>query len=139
MSLRIVFVPAAALACVLASACASEGPQPREEMSRARTLVDQADKTNAQRFATADLQRAHSQLSDAERYYGAAKYNEARAAAENAAVDADVATARASAAQAQQAAAEVSKGTSTLRDEAQRDASNAAAASAAATDARPPQ
>jgi hypothetical protein len=124
---RIVLVPAAAVACLLASGCASERPEPREELSRARTLVDQADKANAQLYAAADVQRAHDELNSAERNYGAKKYNEARADAESAAVDADVATARASAAAAQRAAAEVTQGNNTLRQETQRDASAAAA------------
>lgn len=124
---RTVLIPAAALACVLASGCASEGPEPREEMSKARTLVDQADKANAQRYAAADVQRAHDELNSAERNYGAKKYNEARADAESAAADADLASARASAAAAQQAATEVTRGNNTLRQETQRDAGAGAA------------
>lgn len=122
MSLRTVLIPGAVLASLLVGACASEGPAPREEMARARTLVDQADKANAQRYAAADVQRAHDELNSAERFYGEQKFDAARADAESSAVDADLATARASAAAAQHAATEVSKGTSTLRQEAQRDA-----------------
>lgn len=122
MFVRTVFIPVTALACVLAGGCASEGPAPREEMARARTLVEQADKANAQRYAAADVQRAHDELNSAERYFGDRKYDEARAAAESSAADADLAAARASAGEAQHAALEVTRGTGTLREEAQRDA-----------------
>jgi hypothetical protein len=127
MLLRSVLIPAAALACGFASGCASEGPEPREDMAQARALVDQADKANAQRYAPADVQRAHDELNSAERNYGAKKYNEARADAESAAADADVAAARASADAAQHAATEVTRGNDTLRQETERDASGAVA------------
>ena len=81
-------------------------------MTQARTLVEQADKANAQRYAAADVQRAHDALNSAERNFGERKYNAARADAESAAVDADVATARAEAAEAQHAATEVTRGNS---------------------------
>jgi hypothetical protein len=121
MLVRTVLIPVTALACVFAAGCASEGPAPREEMARAHTLVDQADKSSAQRYAAADVQRAHDELNSAERFYGEKKFDEARADAESAAADADLATARGSAAEAQHAASEVTKGNSTLRQEAQRD------------------
>jgi hypothetical protein len=114
-------ISAVALAGVLAG-CAAEGPPPHEQMTQARTLVEQADKANAQRYAAADVQRAHDALNSAERNFGERKYNAARADAESAAVDADVATARAEAAEAQHAATEVTRGNTTLKSEAQRDA-----------------
>ena len=114
-------ISAVALAGVLAG-CAAEGPPPHEQMTQARTLVQQADKANAQRYAAADVQRAHDALNSAERNFGERKYNAARADAESAAVDAEVATARAEAAEAQHAATEVTRGNTTLKSEAQRDA-----------------
>lgn len=114
-------IPAVALAGLLAG-CAAEGPPPHEQMTQARTLVEQADKANAQRYAAADVQRAHDALNSAERNFGERKYNAARADAESAAVDAEVATARAEAAEAQHAATEVTRGNTTLKSEAQRDA-----------------
>jgi predicted small lipoprotein YifL len=119
MSLRNAFIPLALLAASLAG-CASEGPPPREEMARAHTLVDQADKANGQRYAAADLQRAHDELSNAEREYGAQKFDAARADAESAAADADLASARAAAGDAQHAATEVARGNDSLRQEAAR-------------------
>ena len=50
-------------------------------MARAEALVGQADKSNAQRYAAADLQRAHDELATAQREYDAHKFNEARAEA----------------------------------------------------------
>jgi hypothetical protein len=91
-------------------------------MERARTLVGEADKVNAQRYAAADVQRAHEELNNAERNYGAKKYDEARVDAESAAADAELATARASSGEAQHAATEVARGNNTLRQETQRDA-----------------
>ncbi len=131
MSPRMTLLPLAALACVCFAGCASEGPAPREEMARAQALIGQADKSNAQRYAAADLQRAHDELATAQRDYDARKFNEARAEAESAAVDADLASARATAAQEQQAANQVTQSNRSLRNEAERaaDASTPAAPS----------
>jgi hypothetical protein len=57
MTLRIGWIPVVAAACV--GGCATQGPQPTEEMTRARALIEQADKAGAQRYAAADRQRAH--------------------------------------------------------------------------------
>src|SRR5690348_17096373 len=97
--------------------CATQGAKPTEEMTRARAVIEQADKGNAQRYAAADLQKAHDELRDAERANDARKYDEARRYAETAEVDADVATARGNAGDAQRAAREIQKGTDTLQNE----------------------
>jgi hypothetical protein len=91
-------------------------------MTRAKTLVEQADRSAAQRYAAADLQRAHDQLSNADKANSEKKYDEARRYAEAAAADADVAQARGSAGEAQHAAEEVQRGNETLRQESQRGA-----------------
>jgi len=114
------FIPAAVLLCGLAGGCATQGPQPTEEMTRARTLIEQADRSGAQRYAAADLQRAHDELSNADKANADKKYNDARRYAEAAAADADVATARAAAGEAQRAAQEVSQSNETLRQESAR-------------------
>jgi hypothetical protein len=121
MFLRSGNLPAVAvLLCGAVVGCATQGPQPTEEMTRARTLVEQADRAGAQRYAAADLQRAHDQLNNADRANAEKKYDEARRYAESAAADADVAQARASAGEAQHAATEVGQGNETLRQESQR-------------------
>jgi putative cell wall-binding protein len=86
----------------------------------ARTLVEQADKANAQRYAPADLQRAHDELSSAEKAVNDRKYDDARRYAENAQVDADLASARASSGEAQRAAQEVNRSIDSLKQESER-------------------
>jgi hypothetical protein len=120
MTLRLFNIPAITITCVLAGACATQGPQPTEELTRARTLIDQADKAGAQSYAAADLQRAHDELASAELANGAGKADSARRYAEAAAADADLAAARAAAGQAQHAAQQVGQGNETLRQEADR-------------------
>ncbi len=122
MSLRTEFISAVVIACGLAGGCATEGPPPSEEVTRARTVIEQADRAGAQRYAAADLQRAHDELSNAEKANGEGKYDEARRYAQSAEADADVATARASDGEAQRAAHEVAQGNETLRQESARGA-----------------
>jgi hypothetical protein len=110
-----------ALLCAVAVGCASEGVKPSDELTKAHTVVEQADKGgNAQRYAAADLQRAHDELSDADRYDAQKKYDEARYFAQRAEVDADVAVARGNSGEAQKAAADVAQSNNTLQQETQR-------------------
>ncbi len=125
MTPRKITLSATVLAAFGAIGCATQGPQPTEEMTRARAVVEQADKGDAQRYAAADLQRAHDELRDAEKASSARKYDEARRYAEAAEADADVAAARASAANARRAATEVQKGNETLRSESDRNSPDA--------------
>ncbi len=122
MSLRtFVLSTTGALVCVVAAGCASEGPKPSDELTKAHAVIEQADKGgNAQRYAAADLQRAHDELSDADRYDAQKKYDEARYYAQRAEVDADVAVARGNSGEAQKAAADVSQANNTLQQETQR-------------------
>jgi uncharacterized protein DUF4398 len=126
MSLRTFLLSATgALVCVVGSGCASEGPIPADDLTKARTVVEQADKGgNAQRYATADLQRAHDELSDAERYSAEKKYNEARVFAQRAEVDADVAVARGNSAEQQKAAQDVAQANDALEREARNNAAS---------------
>jgi hypothetical protein len=126
MSLRtFVLSTTGALLCVVAVGCASEGPKPSDELTKAHTVVEQADKGgNAQRYAAADLQRAHDELSDADRYDAQKKYDEARYFAQRAEVDADVAVARGNSGEAQKAAADVAQSNNTLQQETQRNDAN---------------
>ena len=123
MTLRIGLIPGALFACM--AGCATQGPQPTQEMTRAKALIEQADKAGAQRYAAADLQRAHDEFSNAGRANGEKKYDDARRYAESAEADAEVATARASAGEAQRAAHEVMQGNETLRQESDRGSSSA--------------
>src|SRR6185437_14034145 len=69
-----------------------------------------------------DLQKAHDELSDAEKADQAHKYDEARRYAEAAEVDADVATARGNAGDTQRAAQQLQKSNETLESESNRNA-----------------
>jgi hypothetical protein len=139
MSRQLLLACTAALACTVA-ACASEGPRPTEQLARAKTLVDQADKAQGQRYAAADLQRAHDELSQAESADQQKHYNQARSLSEAAAVDADLAVARSEAGDAQRAAREAAQSNATLQQESERgaDAANAAVAGGVPPPSPPP-
>jgi hypothetical protein len=110
-----------AVALLAASAlggCASQ-PKPTAQLVRANTLVGQAEKDEAQRYAAADLQRARDELSSAQTAQADGKYDNARAFADKAAVDADLASARASSGKAQQSAEQVHRSLDTLREQLQ--------------------
>ena len=107
-------------ACGAIGGCASEGPQPTAELTKAHTVIEQAEKAQAQRYAAPDLQRARDELSSAEVANSKGSYNAARTYAEAAAADADVASARASAGEALRAAQEAREGNSTLQQESNR-------------------
>ena len=101
--------------------CASEGPKPTDELTKAHVLVEQADKSGtAQRYAAADLQRAHDELSDADRLSAQKKYDEARAQAQRAEVDADLSLARGNSSEQQKAAKDIAQANDALRQEAER-------------------
>jgi|ERR1700722_6838820 hypothetical protein len=128
MSPRIIIFSAMALvSCGLAAGCATQGPIPTEQLTKARALVEQADKADAQRYAPADLQRAHDELSSADKAVNDHKYDDARRYAENAQVDADLASARASSGEAQHAAREVDRSIDSLKQESERHANDSGA------------
>jgi hypothetical protein len=128
MKPRTVFTSATVIALSgLAFGCATEGPPPSQDLTMARTLVEQADKSDAQRYAPADLQRAHDELSSAEKASAERRYVEARRYAEMAQVDADLASARASSGEAQHAAHEVQRSIDSLRQESDRHANDSGA------------
>jgi Domain of unknown function (DUF4398) len=114
---------AGALVCVSAAGCATEGNgvKPTAELTKAHTVLEQADKGGAaQRYAAADLQRAHDELAEADRADAQKRYAEARYYAQRAEVDADVAVARGNAGEQQKAAADVAQANNTLQQESQR-------------------
>ena len=128
MSPRIITLSViACVTCGFGAGCASQGPIPNEQLTTARTLVQQADKADAQRYAPADLQRAHDELASAEQAVNNHKYDDARRYAEDAQVDADLASARASSGEAQRAAREVDRGIDSLRQESERHANDPSA------------
>ncbi len=128
------------LVCLAAVGCASEGPKPTDELTKAHTVVEQADKGGtAQRYAAADLQRAHDELSDADRMSAQKKYDEARAFAQRAQADADLAVARGSSAEQRKAAEDVMKANDALRQESSRDVGSSGPNPTATNPVTPPQ
>lgn len=106
------------LAASALGGCASQ-PKPIAQLVRANTLVGQAEKDGAQRYAAADLQRARDELTSAQTAEANGKYDNARTFADKAAVDADLASARASSGKAQQSAEQVHHSLDTLREQLQ--------------------
>lgn len=112
---------AAALLGLLATACASQSDRPIEQITRAQTLIDQAEKAGAQRFAAADLETARNKVRAAEAAADKGKHEAAQQLATEAALDAELAAARTASGEARSAAQELAEGEETLRDEAARE------------------
>ncbi len=89
-------------------------------MSRAKTLIEQAEQQGAQQFAGAELERARQKLSQAD---GAVKRGDTAEAARlslQAGVDAELAAAKTRSAQASKSADELDRSVESLRQEAAR-------------------
>jgi hypothetical protein len=110
----------AASAALAIVACAGEVERPTEQMARASTLIEQAEKAGAQRYAAAELQQARDKLAAADQAADKGKADQARWLAEEAAADAELAGARTASGEATRAADEVARGTRTLEQEADR-------------------
>jgi Domain of unknown function (DUF4398) len=110
---------AALMASVLV-ACAGPPERPVAEMTRARTLIEQAEERGAQERAGAELERARGKYRQAEAAIEDRDPEQARRLALQAAVDAEYAAARASSKQAREAAEEMDRTIRTLREEAER-------------------
>ena len=110
-------VPVAALVTMLGC---SSGPRPVEQLARASTLIEQAEKTGAARFAAADLEQARGKLSRAETAADDGDQETALRLAQQAAVDAELAQARAAAAEAKNSEEELKRSLQSLREEAGR-------------------
>jgi hypothetical protein len=109
---------AAVLAGSALSGCASQ-PKPTAQLVRATTLVSEAQRGGAERYAAADLQRARDELSDARNAESNHKYHDARRLADRAAADADLASARAASTKARKSAQEVRRSLDSLREQLQ--------------------
>jgi hypothetical protein len=114
------FVIAALAAAAIAAGCASKPPRPTEEMTRAQTLVDQAEQAGAQQYASAELTQARQKLQAADDASDKGKTDAAQRLANEATLDAQLAVAKTNAGKAQTAATEVSQSVETLRREANR-------------------
>ena len=119
MSVRNGFLLAAAVG-VFCVGCASQANRPVAEITRARTLIEQAEKAGAQQYAAVELDQARNKLRLANAAVEDGKNAEARARANEAAADAELAQARANSGEAKKAANEVERSTETLQREAVR-------------------
>lgn len=112
------FSAVALLAAAAMGGCASQ-PKPTAQLVRASTLVSEAEKNEAQRYAAADLQRARDELSNAQTAESDGKYDSASRLADRAAADADLASARAASGKAGESAGQVRHSLDTLREQIQ--------------------
>jgi hypothetical protein len=111
----------AALAAVGLVSCAGEPERPSAEMTRAGTIIGQAEKdTDTQQFAAAELQQARDKLNQAEMASKDGRNAEAERLAMQAALDAEYATAKAGNGEAQKAAEELDRSLESLRQESAR-------------------
>lgn len=117
----IAFVPLTLLTIAGVTGCASSPPLPTGEYVRAQTLIEQAERNQAQQFAAADLDLARNKLRQSQAATTADKPEIANRYASEAAVDAELALARSSMAQAKKSASEVRASVDELRTESQRD------------------
>jgi flagellar motility protein MotE (MotC chaperone) len=112
--------PLAALVSLSAAlvlvACASV-PRPVEELARAKSLVQQADAANAQRFAANELTQARDRLQAAEKADAQEENEIARKRANEASADAELASALARSRAVEQDANEQAQTIEALRDE----------------------
>jgi len=104
----------------IVAGCASAPPRPTEDMTRARTLIEQAEKAGAQRYAAVELESARDKLRQADDASKDGKQEIANARAAEAVADAELASARATSGEARRAADELRKGNETLRQETER-------------------
>jgi hypothetical protein len=110
---------AAASVSLLLAACGS-APRPAEELASAKSLVQQADAANAQRYASAELNESRNKLHQAEKADAENKSDLARRSANEAAAEAELASALARSREVERVRAEQQKSLATLREEAQR-------------------
>jgi hypothetical protein len=108
------------VAALVAMVGCSSGPRPVEQLARASTLIEQAEKTGAARFAAADLEQARGKLSRAETAADDGDQETALRLAKEAAVDAELAQARSAAAEAKNSEEELKRSLQSLREEAGR-------------------
>src|SRR5580765_2745663 len=92
------------IAAVLLAGCATKSERPTQEMARAQTLIDQAEKAGAQRYAAAQLEQARAKLDAAKTADRKGNHDDAEYRATEAAADAELAVAMADSGEAQRAA-----------------------------------
>lgn len=124
---------------MLASGCAS-GPPPATtaDLARAHTLVASAERSGAQQYAAADLQKARDEAQQADELASQGKPERADQLANEAALDAQLASARAGDGTAQHDLAALDQSLEALRREEERNAGAPGAAPPAPYPNTPP-
>ena len=107
------------LAAALMAGCAS-APAPTEELAVSKAAVANAAAAGGLEFAPAEMRTAQDKLDRANLAMGAKDYERARALAEQAQVDAQLAATKARSAKAQKAALAVQEDARVLREELNR-------------------
>ena len=132
---KIIFYCAASVLAL--TACASnEDRRQAAELTRAQTLVDQAQQAGAQQFASADLEAARNKLEMAQNKHTGE--DAAERLAQEAAADANVALARTRAMKSQQALNQVNAGHDSLRQETTQQSSRDSGSTVPMTEAPAP-
>lgn len=111
---------ACALGALLAGCASGPPPQTTADLSRAHTLVAEADRSGAQEYAAADLQKARDEAQQADQLAGHGDAERADWVANEAAVDAQLADARAANGKAQHDLKDQRRTLETLRGEENR-------------------
>ncbi len=119
MSAQLRLLAATAIGFILVG-CASAPPPPTQDMTRARTLIEQAEKVGAQRYAAVELESARDKLRQADAAQQEGDQEIANERAAEAVADAELANARAMSGTARNAAEELQKSNETLRQETER-------------------
>lgn len=117
VQLRLAAVTAVGL---IVAACGSAPQRPTEDMTRARTLIEQAEKAGAQRYAAVELESARDKLAQADTAQRDGKQEIANQRAAEAVAVAELANARALNGEARKAADELQRSNETLRQETER-------------------
>lgn len=99
--------------------CAGAPERPVEELTRARTLINQAEQAGGQQYAAAEMKRAREKLQQADKAAEAGEKSASELAVE-AAADAELAAAKVRQAKAEEAASEVTRSVESLRKESNR-------------------
>ena len=128
-----------AAALVVAAVGCSSGPKPTAELAEAHTLVSQAEQSDAQQYASVNLEAARGELHQADQDAATDKPVLAARLAQEASVDAELALARTRSVKAEQALQQVDSGTATLRSESERQSSAPPAPMPPPAASQPPQ
>ena len=110
----------AASALLLAAVGCASTPTSVPDIAGAHALIAQAEQSDAQQFASADLESARSKVRQAEQQQHDNKPLVATRLAQESSADAELAMARTRAIKSEQALADVNAGTQTLRSESNR-------------------